>query len=762
MSRLNDDARWLVKEIAEAKRMASNLGKPQLANSAIESGKIEEYDTDGVLVQIVGEQHDGTHAPVTVNGPIPPEPVPPTITPGFGSIEGRWSGKFAGGEVSPMDFSHVALHASRLEAFTPDSSTHLATITGELGDVATVTIDAGEWTFGLVAVSKAGKWSEMSEPVTLDVPDVSGGTEEIVDALLGLGSAVDGKITVDIKAPTLADGDGKPMDALWNQLDPVTREQVAVWRWNGTSWESMPLSELIIPKINIAEGVYGRLRGVNLEADAVDGKIITGATMQTDAEPAKGLKLDTNGVRVWGPDGGEPVTEIRADGGTVYSVTDPATGDVLAAIDSEGGLTGQSLSIAGASRIDGALVLNADPLTESHLGGDIPGRYGPVINGRSLLGSTFINYVEQHPAVSDVNSWLTPMPHGVPVNAWSDSSAGTNAEGRWIFEGNGGQYDYRMMLVTEYEFVNGRMYSLNFRAPTIRATDGKGGTMGAAHVRRSAVDGSVSAGSGTSITGTTVHLTGSGAYISPTALTYLRCPEDIPAGTVMLGVEIFIYDDRTAETIGTDASRRWEITIADMGLRRSENAGEMVNLRKQGTDPIPTPPAPKPKPVKQYTDTVDASWWQAYTGDGTQATHSTYSGSAAQGRTPYAPGNGVMRGMVGFPSQATRLSGATVKKIEVYVYAKHWHSSAGGTACIGVHEAGSKPSTWSSSDNAVKQQSMKRPEGRWITLPSSVHARFKSGDTRGITFLPPSSSTSSNYYGLFTGNRTKLRITYTK
>ena len=230
----------------------------------------------------------------------------------------------------------------------------------------------------------------------------------------------------------------------------------------------------------------------------------------------------------------------------------------------------------------------------------------------------------------------------------------------------------------------------------------------------------------------------------------------------MLGAEIFIYDGRTAETISTDSSRRWAITIADMGMRKVENAGEMVNLRKQGTDPIPTPPERKPKPKKQYTDTVSASWWQAYTGDGTRATHSAYNGSAAQGRSPYAPGNGVMRGMVGFPSQKTRLSGATVKKIEVYVYAKHWHSSAGGTACIGLHEEGGNPSTWSSSSNAVKQQKLKKPEGRWVTLPSSVHAKFKSGDTRGITFLPPSSSTSSNYYGLLIGNKTKLRITYTR
>ncbi|MGP7815340.1 hypothetical protein [Glutamicibacter soli] len=168
---MNDDAAWLVEQIAEAKRMASANGRPQLANSAIEAGRIEEYDQDGTLVQIVGEQHDGTHTPVTVNGPVPPEPSAPAITAGIGSVEARWSGKFAGDALSPMDLSHVALHASRLEVFTPSNETQLATITGELGDVAVVLLEPGEWSFALVAVSKAGKWSEMSETVTVDVPD---------------------------------------------------------------------------------------------------------------------------------------------------------------------------------------------------------------------------------------------------------------------------------------------------------------------------------------------------------------------------------------------------------------------------------------------------------------------------------------------------------------------------------------------------------------------------------------------------------------
>lgn len=194
MTNLRDEARWLIGEISEAKRLARAGGKPQLANSAIEAGRIEEYDQDGTLVQIVGEQHDGTHTPVTVNGPVPPEPSAPAITAGIGSVEGRWSGKFAGDALSPMDLSHVALHASRAEVFTPSNETQLATITGELGDVAVVLLDSGEWTFGLVAVSKAGKWSGLSETVTIDVPDFPSPVD-IQDELIRFDEVTGGLLT---------------------------------------------------------------------------------------------------------------------------------------------------------------------------------------------------------------------------------------------------------------------------------------------------------------------------------------------------------------------------------------------------------------------------------------------------------------------------------------------------------------------------------------------------------------------------------------
>ena len=192
MSEIREQARWLSKELNASKAAIKALSKPQLGNSSIEAGKVEEYDAEGTLVSVVGEQFDGTHAAVTVAGPPPPEPMPPTVTTGINSAEVRWSGRFVDEALSPMDFSHVTVHASRLESFDPDNTTQRATITGESGDVATLALDSGEWYFLLVAVSKAGKWSSPSDAVLAEVQDFL--QDVVTDALIDLDTKYDGVI----------------------------------------------------------------------------------------------------------------------------------------------------------------------------------------------------------------------------------------------------------------------------------------------------------------------------------------------------------------------------------------------------------------------------------------------------------------------------------------------------------------------------------------------------------------------------------------
>lgn len=717
MTSLRDEARWIIGEIGEAKRLAKAGGKPQLANSAIEAGRIEEYDADGSLMQIVGEQHDGTHAPVTVNGPVPPEPVAPSITVGASGVEARWSGKFAGDMLSPMDFSHVALHASRVEVFTPSNATQLATITGELGDVATKILDAGEWTFGLVAVSKAGKWSDMSETVTLELPDFVS-PADLQDELLGLGSAVDGKITVDIKAPTIEDGEGKPSDALWNELDPVTREQVAVWRWTGTEWEKMPLSETILPKVNIAEGTYGRLRGVQLEGDAIDGMVITGATVQTDHETDKGLKVDTAGMRVYGSEGGEPVTEIRADGGTVYSVTDPLTGDTLAAIDREGGVSGQQLNIAG----------------------------DPVFLGSPLLGDT-VNF--QHPSEFETPGLLDVLPRGLLSRAYrniADRTSLTN-EKMEIFELN-------------YVHEPGRAYKITV-APFSAYVGGEN-AYGYLNVYIS-TDGTAPQMTDAPVFQQTVRNRNSSEELSTFGGEFYNIGYQPTARVVRIMVTLA----SEGGTMNFHASslvssvRAW---VEDMGLSVPDS-GTFRNGRMAVGTPSPPPPPPPPPPseVKEnYTQVWKATGYRSFDGTG-RYTYADGKNRIYQGDGPYA---GMLRSMVTFGNGSKgqtivqALSGAKINSVKVKMRFDHWWYDAGGTAQIMLHGETDLTSTLPSMSLAATSSKWPKPGTRTVAIPSSRWEGFKTGDWRGIGLGAGSSGLT--YYGYARGSSVELEIKYTK
>lgn len=77
------------------------------------------------------------------------------------------------------------------------------------------------------------------------------------------------KYEFDTRAPTNADGNGRPEGAMWVQKDS-NGAVVGYWEWTGASWVKRPLSDEIIPLI----------RANMLSVDAMDGKLIQGATIR--------------------------------------------------------------------------------------------------------------------------------------------------------------------------------------------------------------------------------------------------------------------------------------------------------------------------------------------------------------------------------------------------------------------------------------------------------------------------------------------------
>lgn len=307
MRNLRDEARWIIGEIDEAKRLAKAVGKPQLGTSSIEAGRVEEYNQDGALVQIIGEQYDGTHAPVTVNGPTPHEPAGLSLTVGVGSVEARWNGKFSGDAVSPMDFSHVSLHGSRPEVFTPSNETQLATIAGELGDVATVILEPGEWTFGLVAVSKAGKWSELSETVTVEIPDYPD-FAELTDDLVQLDQDIAAAKEQLAPLPGLIEDNQAKVDAARDRLDalegttlPGLSEEVdaAQGRLSEAEAQLGQNVDAITQAKSDLDAAFGRLDSLQVDVESIataSGKAVTyGSVPPSGVAPGKALWVTPSG-----------------------------------------------------------------------------------------------------------------------------------------------------------------------------------------------------------------------------------------------------------------------------------------------------------------------------------------------------------------------------------------------------------------------------------------------------------------------------------
>ena len=190
------DASWLAETLANQERRLALVEsrKPMLAQSSIEDGAIDEYTQDGTFASSTGKQVDGSHVSMPFTGPKPTAPTAPILKAMPGAVEARWNGKFIGDEVSSLDFKHVALHTSLTPDVDVTPNTQVATIRGELGDVATLLAEEGMVYVCFVAWTAAGKASDPSPVSAVAVP-ASVDSEWLNDKLVEIDEKYDGVIT---------------------------------------------------------------------------------------------------------------------------------------------------------------------------------------------------------------------------------------------------------------------------------------------------------------------------------------------------------------------------------------------------------------------------------------------------------------------------------------------------------------------------------------------------------------------------------------
>lgn len=214
---------------------------------------------------------------------------------------------------------------------------------------------------------------------------------------------------------------------------------------------------------------------------------------------------------------------------------------------------------------------------------------------------------------------------------------------------------------------------------------------------------------------------------------------------------VFTYD---TESGGPAKILDAQYILEDVGPYIPTRAVARQDAYVSPSDPTPTDQGSGSNSEKEYTKTWTASWSASY--EDRNGYISYYGSQVRQGY--FSSTWGIQAALVGFDLGST-LTGATIKKVEIYLYASHWYYNSGGTAVIRTHGLSSRPSTFSS-ESGAKKVAFKVGQGKWVNITSI----FENND-RGIA-LDPGNTTNREYYGRFHGakesNKPKLRITYTK
>jgi hypothetical protein len=166
-------------------------------------------------------------------------------------------------------------------------------------------------------------------------------------------------------------------------------------------------------------------------------------------------------------------------------------------------------------------------------------------------------------------------------------------------------------------------------------------------------------------------------------------------------------------------------------------------------------------PVKSYVSTWNASNSADYLGSGSADSYSDdlkqgYSAASGDSHACIVFAGNAVSGETG-KTIASALSGATLTKVEVYLYANHWYYNSGGTALIRAYNSTSL--SGSTPTGTIKSVgSWPKPGGKWVDITSIATASI-----RGVT-LGKAGSTNLLYYGRFNShtqaNKPQLRLSY--
>lgn len=151
--------RSLAESIHELNRRVDGLESPQLSHSSLDNFYLNVYDDTGKKTGEIGKLPDGSTGVHTIDGPTPVAPSGVTTEPGVGNFVAHWDGLFAGDAAAPLDFKHVAVHASPTADFVPTSENVVVTFSSVEPTSRVVPLKAGTYYLKTTTLSIPGKRS---------------------------------------------------------------------------------------------------------------------------------------------------------------------------------------------------------------------------------------------------------------------------------------------------------------------------------------------------------------------------------------------------------------------------------------------------------------------------------------------------------------------------------------------------------------------------------------------------------------------------
>jgi hypothetical protein len=263
-----------------------------------------------------------TALPVEVASDVTPPAAPstPILTTYLGTVTVTWNGLSAVGNPMAPDLLRIDV----LQAEPAGVLEVIGVLPPSASFMVVTDVDAGEeYTYAFRAVDTSGNEGDLSTQPTivvasvLDDPVLVGEIQDIASAAGGTTNTYSTSAAPDPETVPRADGSN------WFQMDG-SGNVTGQWRWDGTDWVPVQLTNTVITTLDAAKITTGtlaaaRIASASIDADkiaagavtaaklsatAIDGKTITGATItggiiytgtRTSATLGKGTYIGSSG-----------------------------------------------------------------------------------------------------------------------------------------------------------------------------------------------------------------------------------------------------------------------------------------------------------------------------------------------------------------------------------------------------------------------------------------------------------------------------------